>query len=868
MIKNKNMRHIGYLLQISNDQISEMTNYETINEDEPTVAKFKKWMQDISGFLSNNKKLIIVFDNMDRLPAEKVKELWSSIHTFFSEDGFDNIWTIIPFDEKHLSCAFGETETEDKKKIELTKYFIAKTFPVVFRVAPPVITDTKKIFNDLFDDAFGNTGINEKDEINRIFRVEKPESTIRDMIVFINQLVSLKSEWHDDINIFDMAVFALRRESILENSVKQILSGGYLGENLAMATKNDTNFQRNIAALVYGVSPEKAEQIPLSRYIENCLKEESGYDINLYSSNVHFMVLLDDAIRNADVIQVDSIINVLSLLDTAKFDDKNRNTVKTLWNFIADKKTKIHITAQKFDEPFQKLLPAIDRPHQENIASYFCDEIQSFEKFKGDEYYLSLNLLEKFLLTNKINIPIELNNLEKPPEIFIDYVWEADENYLKYKLTVNPELLDDYFVGLMPDKLASSKIVILEHIDTQKAYDLKKFVASIEAAITNNQINEKNIGDILFAYKNICNKKPLPVQLDDSQRMTLWNSLSPNKNISGYYDLAAMQISKGVNISNKFDNNELIAIAKCMDYYSDYGKLLIYSLSVNIPSLNQVLKYMTEHELGYTLSFDEILPQFFAIMGKINVPANVFLKQLNDWENHKDNITKDNIQTIIPDGEFFKYSVETKNDLTDHINKTIVEAISSVDEDVLYQQRVNTENDYWFIVTKHLIGTEFMPLLPENLTSFGVKILEALASGEFATLPASDSVLQKIIDRLDKKRTVARIKDIRDEFCKGNYNITPQLFVYFEGWFAEQGDLKGENADRATHRIIQPVINDDNCLNLVLSKQDYYSEIIINAGDDATELKDIIRSKLKNNTDERLIIFAEKIDITIDKENN
>jgi hypothetical protein len=868
MRKNKDMRRIEYLLQISKDQISETTNYETINEDEPTVAKFKKWMQDISDFLINRRKLIIVFDNMDRLPAEKVKELWSSIHTFFSEDGFDNIWTIIPFDEKHLSCAFGENETEDKKKIELTKYFIEKTFPVVFRVAPPVITDSKKIFNDLFEDAFGNIEINNQHEINRIFRVEYPNATIRDMIVFINQLVSLKSEWDDDIGIFDMAIFALRREAILENPVKEILSGEYLGNNLSMIIKNDTRFQRNIAALVYGVSPEKAEQIPLSRYIENCLKEEAGYDINQYSSDVHFIVLLDDAIRNADVIQDDSIINVLSLLDTTKFDDNNKSMVKILWNFIADKKMKIPIKKQEFDETFQKLLPAIDRSYQENIIRYFCDEVQYFEKFKGNEYYLSLNLLEEFLLKNKINIPIKLNNLEKSPEIFIDYAWEAEGNYLKYKLIVSPEALDNYFVSLMPEKLASTRLVILEYIDTQKTYALKNFAVSIETAITNNQINEKNIGDALFAYKNVCHKKPLPIQLNDSQRQALWNSLSANKNIKGYYDLAAMQISKGVNISNKLDNNELVAIAECMDYYSDYGKLLIYSLSVNIPSLNQILKYMTEHELGYTLSFDEILPQFSAIIGKINVPASVFLKQLNDWENNKGNITKDNIQTLIPSGEFFKYSVETKNDLTDHINKTMVEAISSVDKDAFYQQRINTENDYWFIVIKYLIGTEFMPLLPENLTSFGVKILDAIASGEFTTLPASDNVLQKIIDRLEKRKTAARIKDIRDKFCKGDYNITPQLFVYFESWFAEQGDLKGENADRVAHCIIQPVINDDKCLDLMLSKQDYYSEIIINADDDATELKEMIRLKLKETTDERLILFSEKIGVTSDKENS
>lgn len=52
---------------------------------------------------------------MDRLPAEKVKELWSSIHTFFADSGFENVWAVIPFDETHLACAFGD-ETDEQTK--------------------------------------------------------------------------------------------------------------------------------------------------------------------------------------------------------------------------------------------------------------------------------------------------------------------------------------------------------------------------------------------------------------------------------------------------------------------------------------------------------------------------------------------------------------------------------------------------------------------------------------------------------------------------------------------------------------------------------------------------------------------------------
>ena len=57
-------------------------------------------------------------------PLEKVKELWSSIHTFFADSGFENVWAVIPFDETHLACAFGD-ETDEQTK-QLTKYLSIK----------------------------------------------------------------------------------------------------------------------------------------------------------------------------------------------------------------------------------------------------------------------------------------------------------------------------------------------------------------------------------------------------------------------------------------------------------------------------------------------------------------------------------------------------------------------------------------------------------------------------------------------------------------------------------------------------------------------------------------------------------------------
>lgn len=45
--------------------------------------------------------LIIVIDNMDRLPKAKVQELWATIHSIFTDIDLNNIRIIISFDRCH-----------------------------------------------------------------------------------------------------------------------------------------------------------------------------------------------------------------------------------------------------------------------------------------------------------------------------------------------------------------------------------------------------------------------------------------------------------------------------------------------------------------------------------------------------------------------------------------------------------------------------------------------------------------------------------------------------------------------------------------------------------------------------------------------
>ncbi|OJU55143.1 MAG: hypothetical protein BGN96_12465 [Bacteroidales bacterium 45-6] len=876
MIFYKEMRSIGWLLQISKNETLTTKNTETINQKEPTVYDFKKWMTDISGNLGN-KKLIIVYDNMDRLPAEKVKELWSSIHTFFSEDGFENVWTIIPFDEKHLSCAFGEQKEE---KEQLTKYFISKTFPIVYRVTPPVITDFKKLFNKLFEEAFANTEAKQQDDINRIFRLEKQNATVRETIEFINQLVALKNIWQSEIDILYIAIFTLKKDLLLSNLniADQILSGDYLDNNIPKIVSNNEILQKNISSLVYGVSLDVSEQIPMSKYIDSCFNLEENTDINRYANSDNFMPILSDKINNSDIAQINNIIQTLSQLNNANFSESNNNSISVLWNKIAKIKLKISLTKQEFDSFYQNILLHTSGAIQREVLEKLCKRIQQFssESFSGKNYYIVLNQINDFIIEHKIEF--DLFNIIQDKVVdsrtFVEYVIEAKEKYPLFKLQTNQNELDNYFTTLSPEnntwkqikQAANQKglvdyshsyvVLIIRTLYKNKVYKFDKFLSQITQQIPN--ATATNFKHYLDIYKILSGEKPLKVQINPTQRQSFWNTIAANPDTPEYLEIITIQIANGANPSVNLNIEQTKYIAENIDYYATYGNLLINNISWNIPTLSTVLKYMTENKAGYILSLEQVLPIFFELKNNLSVTESVLLDQFNRWERFKDKITSANIQTLISNAQFFEFSKATKNTLTDYLNTCIVEALSEIQVEQLYSF-LQQPTAYWTIVIQSLIETDFLKPLPDNLTEVGKRLLDDISASRLS-IPSPNSILYKLIAKLDKRKTPAIIKDIRDKYCNSQYNISTQLFLFFEDWFENQGKLK-DIADRATHRIIEPVINDTNCLNIIISKSDYYAEIIISAGDDATTLKDIIKNKIQSSNDDNLISFAKKIGI-------
>ena len=495
---------------------------------------------------------------------------------------------------------------------------------------------------------------------------------------------------------------------------------------------------------------------------------------------------------------------------------------------------------------------------KQGLVKRFCQQLQEFEFsntsliFSGTYYYNALKDLQKFLSKNNIDINITdyLEDIEKEPQIFVEYVQVAKEDYKTFKLSTDNDKLNDF---LECYDHTIQYFPILKYLKDDPRYKFDTLKQKIESFIPTSGLTAENFKPIFDAYKLISSDKPLEKQLSKNQITEIWNSLSTKVGTNEYLEIVAILLANNMNANRELSEQEIEDIAKQIDYYGNYGDLLINS---NNGNLNRVLKYMTEHQLGYQLSLEKVLPQFYNIKNKINVSESVLLTQLNQWSKYKDAITKGNIANIIP-ADLFRYSKKTINELTNHINKTAIEALAAIDENTL-EWKLSQPTEYWYEVAYNLIDTSFCKPLPENLFNIGIRYLKGVASQ--GTIPADNDIKAKIINKLDKRKTANTIEKIRDSFCNSQSDITPQKFQYLEIWLRQQGKLNNR-AGEVIHRIIDPIINDENCLRLLVDNSDFYAKIINTAGDDASATKQIIQQKVNASKDAKLIAFAEKIGI-------
>lgn len=813
--RNENYRNISYLLAIYSDKINKETSFELISEDEPSVVEFKKWMNDVSDNLNNQvcQKLVIVFDNMDRLPAEKVKQLWSSIHTFFAETGFDNIWVLIPYDETHLSCAFGEGD--DNERLKLTRYFINKTFPVTFSVPKPVITDYKGIFSKLFTEAFGKDN-RQEDLINRLYRLNHKEPNVRDIIIFINNLVSLFFVWGEKISLTNMAVFLLHRDEIQQRPIDAILSCDYLKNEKNIIEETEL-FKSEIAALTYGINMEVAKQIPLTEYINRCIDHVEGYDINQYSDDPNFDAILKEVILSVDPAKNENLVRSLNQLT------KENGEVQSVWEEVGVRLLREPISEQVLPDLYKIAIPHLSEITAQKVLNKLCKAWRVTKNFSGAKYVQCIDSLESLIKGKELSIPKP--QVQVSPQAYIDAVATSLSEYNKYNLSTDPDSVDSYVAEQVSNENSCSDAVCKLYND-----DFSKFEntnAKISEIIRGSAIESNNLWPICKIYRTI-NKNVVPELIEETVLQHLMTELKDNGKVQledGYIDLLAISLARHRDIT--IEEQHVSQVAQIIDSYANYGELMTKNLSQNISAINVVIKHMIENNLGVILDLDLVVPKIVQIRDHYGVTGSDLIANLSKWSNGYE-ISEDveNIQTILPNAEIYKMTSGSGERLARIINEFAVEALSKQTVHNFIDTENSFSSNYWHLMLSALLNDETLENKPQCVADYAAYLYKRFATGAKAI---QDGYFKSLVDSVNPEQISHVFSEIRDLFCNGKCTISANFFVFCEENFVHYGSL----LDRATDvvdKIIKPIIHEERVKVIIINRMDYYSRLFKSAG--------------------------------------
>lgn len=112
---------------------------DTINEKietakEVTPLDLKRTLTDQLAIVTTQ-HYVVILDNLDRLPKDSLRSVWSDLEIFTSVASAENLTVVVPFCSNKVAIYL----SADADRKYDSRDFIAKKFPVVFR-APPVIT--------------------------------------------------------------------------------------------------------------------------------------------------------------------------------------------------------------------------------------------------------------------------------------------------------------------------------------------------------------------------------------------------------------------------------------------------------------------------------------------------------------------------------------------------------------------------------------------------------------------------------------------------------------------------------------------------------------------------------------------------------
>lgn len=186
--------YVKKVLMLYNEKFVE-TSYS--REIQPRMEDARNFMNDFFDDLRKREKgrIVIIFDNLDRLPASKITEFWTFLQTFFVEKNNASIITIVAFERKTVENAW--------EKEAVGAAYLEKTLDITVYVPLCSRKDLKNFFMNQWEEVFAKdddnvdgTGENVFDLYHLLKKEDVSFSSRRGVIDAINEIRREKDKIH------------------------------------------------------------------------------------------------------------------------------------------------------------------------------------------------------------------------------------------------------------------------------------------------------------------------------------------------------------------------------------------------------------------------------------------------------------------------------------------------------------------------------------------------------------------------------------------------------------------------------------------------------------------------------------------------
>ncbi len=246
----------------------ETTRHTTQRSPEPTSIEFRKYYWEILNLVlrGNERKLVLVVDNIDRVEPETARKIWGTMTTFLESHNkqereiSQRVWLTVPYDPTSIVKLWAENKEDG-----LSRAFKEKSFRVRYRIAQPLASRWEDYFKKRLCEAFPNQDEDTIHATYHIFRIQglpgygRKLPTPREMKLYINRMVALAHQHYPDVSLEEIALYVgseLSKPAMLNNLV------GWQPENEKLFIDFvGEDWKRGLAAVHFGVLRKDAAEV-------------------------------------------------------------------------------------------------------------------------------------------------------------------------------------------------------------------------------------------------------------------------------------------------------------------------------------------------------------------------------------------------------------------------------------------------------------------------------------------------------------------------------------------------------------------------------------------------------------------------------